>query len=124
MTDWTINELEAIDKADDLKIAPFHDDLKTTGTPVWIWEVVVDNQLYVRAYGGTASRWYQSAIKQQRGKIIAAGKTQTVGFEAVKDTAILDKIDNAYRRKYGTSPFMAPMISARARAATVRIVKA
>lgn len=124
MTDWTINELEAIDKADDLKIAPFHDDLKTTGTPVWIWEVVVDNRLYVRAYSGTASRWYQSAIKQQRGKIIAAGKTQTVGFAAVKDQAILDKIDNAYRSKYGTSPFMAPMISARARAATIRIVKA
>lgn len=78
MTDWAINELEAIDKVDDLKIALFYEDLKTTGTPVSIRKVVVDNRHYIHPYGGTASRSYQSAIKQQRGKIIVAGKTQTV----------------------------------------------
>lgn len=123
MTDWTINELENIDKADDLKIAPFYEDGKTTGTPVWIWEVVVDNGLYVRAYSGTNSRWYQSAIKQKRGKIIAAGKTQAVCFEAVKDEGTLAKIDNAYQTKYGTSPYVPPMISPRAKAATIKIIR-
>jgi hypothetical protein len=32
-----------------------------------------------------------------------------------------DAIDAAYRRKYGASPYLAPMVSDRARAATVRI---
>ncbi|WP_295895753.1 DUF2255 family protein [uncultured Bartonella sp.] len=123
MTDWTIQELEAIDKADDLKIAPFHEDLTTTGTPTWIWEVVVDDGLYVRAYSGTASRWYQAAIRQKGGKIIAAGKTISVNFEAVKEPALLDRIDAAYHKKYDPSPYVGPMITARAKAATIRIKK-
>jgi hypothetical protein len=70
---FSTNELKQIDKADDLKIAPFREDGKTYGTPTWIWEVVVDGQLYVRAYNGVDSRWYQSALQQKAGRIIAAG---------------------------------------------------
>ncbi len=29
-----------------LKIAPFRENGKTYGTPTWIWEVVVNNELY------------------------------------------------------------------------------
>jgi hypothetical protein len=64
---FSTNELKQIDKADDLKIAPFREDGKTYGTPTWIWEVVVDGQLYVRAYNGVDSRWYQSALQQKAG---------------------------------------------------------
>jgi hypothetical protein len=42
-------ELHNIDEADDLKISPFRADGTTYGTPTWIWEVVVDGDLYVRA---------------------------------------------------------------------------
>jgi hypothetical protein len=44
-----------------------------------------------------------------------------VSFEPV-DGVINDRIDNAYRAKYEKSPYLAPMISARARAATVKIM--
>ena len=98
MSHWNNSELEAINDADDLKIAPFHEDLQTTGTPTWIWEVVVENNLYVRAYSGVASRWYQSAIKQKRGKIIAAGKTIDVTFDMVDDPHLLEEIDKAYQQ--------------------------
>lgn len=64
---WTESDLMAIDKADDLKIAPFRPDRATTGMPTWIWEVVVDAALYVRAYNGTASCWYQAAVQQKGG---------------------------------------------------------
>ncbi|WP_246700647.1 DUF2255 family protein, partial [Rhizobium sp. PEPV16] len=37
------------------------------------------------------------------------------------DGPINDRIDDAYRAKYGKSQYLAPMVSARARAATVRI---
>jgi len=124
MSEWTKNELAAIDAADDLKMAPYHEDFKTTGTPVWIWEVVVDGGLYVRAYSGTSSRWYQAAIKQKSGKIIVAGKTEAVHYEAVKDPAVLNQIDEAYHKKYDPSPYVGPMVGERAKAATIKIIKA
>ncbi|MBB3428926.1 hypothetical protein FHT85_005957 [Rhizobium sp. BK312] len=117
---WSQEELGKIDQADDLKIAPFREDGATYGTPTWIWEVVVDGSLYVRGYHGQKSRWYQAALHQKAGRIIAAGMTRDVAFEPV-DGPINDRIDDAYRAKYGNSPYLAPMISARARAATMRI---
>ena len=124
MTEWTKTELATIDEADDLKMAPYHEDLKTTGTPVWIWEVVVDGGLYVRAYNGTSSRWYQAAIKQKSGKIIVAGKTESVYYEAIKDPPVLNQIDEAYHKKYNPSPYVGPMVGERAKAATIKIIKA
>ncbi|RQS40897.1 DUF2255 family protein [Burkholderia sp. Bp8990] len=118
---WTQVELARIDRADDLKIAPFREDGSTYGTPTWIWEVVVDGELYVRGYNGPRSRWYQAAIRQKGGRIIAAGMTREVAFESVEGP-LNDRIDEAYRAKYGKSQYLTPMISARARAATIRII--
>ncbi|EOG2203643.1 TPA: DUF2255 family protein, partial [Klebsiella pneumoniae] len=53
---WNPEVLTRIDAADDLKIAPYHPDMNTTGTPTWIWEVKVDNRLFVRAYSGIRSK--------------------------------------------------------------------
>lgn len=122
MSKFSTEELQQIDQKNDLHIAPFREDGKTYGTPTWIWEVVVDEELYVRAYNGTSSRWYQAAMSQGAGKIEAAGMTKEVKFEAVKAEGLNEKIDDAYKAKYDDSPYLKPMISERARAATVRIV--
>lgn len=82
---------------------------------------MVDGELYVRAYNGRQSRWYQAAVRQQAGRIRTAGLTKEVAFEPV-DGAINDRIDDAYRAKYGGSPYLAPMIGPRARSATVRVL--
>lgn len=113
-------ELRRIDEKNDLHVAPFREDGATYGTPTWVWSVVVDNQLYVRAYNGIHSRWYRAAKEQKAGKIEAAGMTKEVGFEPVSGS-INDKIDDAYRAKYANSQYLKPMISERARAATMRI---
>ena len=115
------DELRKIDEADDLHIAPFRDDGKTYGTPTWIWEVVVDGELYVRAYNGIDSRWYKSAMKQKAGRIQAAGMTKEVKFESVKGE-INKFIDAAYKKKYKNSPYLSDMISTRAKAATIKII--
>lgn len=120
MITWPPEELRAIAEADDLHIAPFREDGKTYGTLTWIWSVAVDGELYVRAYNGQNSRWYKSAIRQGAGRITAAGMTKEVAFESVEGP-INDRIDDAYREKYSDSPYLAPMISERARAATVRV---
>lgn len=118
---WEQNQLDRIVQADDLHIAPLREDGKTPGTPTWIWCVQVDGELYVRAYNGTASRWYQAAVKRRAGLIKAAGMTLDVAFEPVSG-AIDDAIDDAYKAKYQASPYLRPMISERARAATVKVV--
>jgi hypothetical protein len=48
--------------------------------------------------------------------------TREVAFEPVDDAKISDKVDDAYRAKYAKSPYLKPMISERARAATIKIV--
>ena len=121
MTAWQIDELHKIADADDLHIAPLREDGKTYGTPTWIWSVAVDDSLYVRAYSGKGSGWYKAAIKQQAGRIRAAGMTKEVAFESVEGP-VNNRIDGAYRAKYDGSPCLEPMIGARARSATIKII--
>jgi hypothetical protein len=121
MVEWLEGELRRIAETDDLHISPLREDGLTYGTPTWIWSVAVDGALYVRAYNGHQSRWYQAAVRQGAGRIIAAGLTKEVAFEAVEGP-INDLVDEAYRSKYRGSPYLGPMIGARARSATVRVM--
>ena len=84
MSAWSKEELNKIAGSDDLHISPFRDDGTTYGTPTWIWSVVVGGDLYVRAYNGQNSRWYQAALRQKAGRITAAGITKEVSFEPVE----------------------------------------
>lgn len=117
---WASEDLVRMAKADDLHIAPLREDGKTFGTPTWIWSVVVGSDLYVRAYNGTSSRWYQAAKKQNAGRISIAGATHDVTF-AVTDGGVASDIDAAYRAKYRGNPYLGSMVSPRARGETVRV---
>ena len=118
---WSKDELHKIAEADDLHIAPFREDGVTYGTPTWIWSVAVDGTLYVRAYNGQKSSWYQAAVKQKAGRINAAGITKEVTSKPV-DGPINNLIDDACRTKYRGNPYLRSMIGARARSATIKIM--
>jgi hypothetical protein len=121
MSAWAKDELLKIAEGDDLHISPFREDGHTYGTPTWIWSVAVGDALYVRAYNGTHSRWYEAAMRWMEGRITAAGMTKEVAFEAVEGP-LNGRIDDAYRAKYRDSSYLAPMVGARARAATVKVM--
>jgi len=121
MTAWQEDELSEIAGSNDLHIAPFRENGETYGTPTWIWSVRVDDPLYVRAYNGQDSSWYQAAIRENAGRIEAAGMTKEVTFEPI-DGPILDRIDEAYREKYEGSQYLDAMVSEGARSATVKVV--
>ena len=123
MTAWAQKELQEIAASDDLHVAPLREDGVTYGTPTWIWSVVVNRELYARAFNGRDSRWFRAALRQKAGRITAAGMTKEVAFEPVEG-AINDAIDEGYRAKHRGSSYLNSMISARARAATVRIIRA
>jgi hypothetical protein len=121
LTTWPKDVLRKIAEADDLHISPFRDDEKTYGTPTWIWSVAVGDALYVRAYNGPKSRWYQAAVRQRAGRIIAGGMTREVTFEPV-DGPINELIDDAHRVKYRGSPYLSSMICSRARSTTIKVM--
>jgi hypothetical protein len=118
---WSKDELRRIAETDDLHISPFREDGVTYGTPTWIWSVAVEDALYVRAYNGQESSWYRAAMRQKAGRITAAGMTKEVTFEPV-DGPINHLVDDAYRTKYRRSPYLRPMLGARARSATVKVM--
>jgi hypothetical protein len=121
MPAWSKEDLRKIAESNDLHVSPLREDGVTHGTPTWIWSVALDNALYVRAYHGPNSRWYQAAMRQKAGRITAAGMTKEVSFQSVED-GMNDRIDDAYRAKYSRNEYLDSMIGARARAATVKIV--
>ena len=121
MATWSKDELRKIAEADDLHISPFREDGVTYGTPTWIWSVAVGDALYVRAYYGQNSRWYQAAVRQKAGRITGGEMTKEVIFEQVEGP-INERIDDAYRGEDRGSPYLSSMISNRARSATVKIV--
>ena len=115
-------DINTIANANDFHISPLRHDGRNFGTPTWIWSVSVNDQLYVRAYNGTASRWYKAAMEQGIGKIKGAGIERIVRFKPVENMLLNEKIDLAYREKYTESPYLNSMISERAKKATVQIL--
>ena len=69
---------------------------------------------------GSPAGWYQAAVRQKAGRIIAAGMRKEVTFEPA-DGPIDDRVDEAYRKKHRGSPYLGPMIGARARSATIKV---
>lgn len=121
---FTEAELDQIAPADDFRVAVYHDD-GSTGTPTWIWSVVVTGDLYIRSYSGARGRWYGAARKNPRGPISVAGTTYEVIFEPVTDEALLDAISAEYTRKYASGPhgmYVRHINEAGSRNATMRLV--
>jgi hypothetical protein len=120
MSAWSKAELLQIADTDEMHVSPLRGDWGSYATPTLIWSVVVEDGVYVRAYNGRRSRWYQAAKRRKVGRVAVGGLTKEVSFEPV-DGPLNDRIDDAYRTKYRNNPYLAPMLSTRARSATVRI---
>ena len=75
----------------------------------------------VRTTGRTLVGTRLRCGRKQADRITAAGITKEVTFEPVSGD-INNRIDDAYRTKYKGSPYLDPLVGARARGATVRIV--
>ncbi|WP_182049320.1 DUF2255 family protein [Changpingibacter yushuensis] len=121
MTSWNTDQIEKIARTDDLHIAPYRADGVTPGTLTWIWSVVVDRRLFVRAYSGINGRWYASAVAQRAGIITAAGNEYQVEFTPIDEHQLGLRIDAAYNTKYAGSPYLPLMVAPGPKAASVEI---
>ncbi|MFJ9712543.1 DUF2255 family protein [Streptomyces sp. NPDC101234] len=114
MTTWTNDELTRIERADELRISP----LRSNGTPrepLPIWVVRDGDDLYVRSFRGSAGSWYRAARSSLEGHIRSGGVAKDVTFVGVTDADANDRIDAAYRAKYGRydASYVDPLVAAR-----------
>jgi hypothetical protein len=122
MSKWTSDELRRVGEAEELQIAPRRRD-GTLRNPVTIWVVRVGDDLYVRSYRGHGGSWFRAAQTSHEGRIQAGGVQKDVTFVAESDPDINNKIDAAYRVKYGRYPqYVAPMVAAEVRSTTLKLV--
>ncbi|NEA98960.1 DUF2255 family protein [Streptomyces sp. SID13726] len=114
MTIWTNDELTRIEGAEELRISP----LRSNGTPrepLPVWVVRDGDDLYVRSFRGGAGSWYRAARSSLAGRIRCGGVAKDVIFAEVPDTDVNDRIDAAYRTKYGRygASYVDPLVAAR-----------
>ena len=122
MTTWTGDELDKIGTAEELQIASLRDD-GTLRKPVTIWVVRLGDDLYVRSVNGRSSAWFRGTQVRHEGHIRAGGVDKDVAFVEVADPDVNEAIDDAYLTKYRRYPqYVAPMVTAQARAATLKLV--
>ena len=121
MSSWTNQELNSIGAAEELEIAPLGND-GTLRNPVTIWVVRVDHDLYVRSFRGHDGAWFRAAQRSHAGHIRAGGVDKDVTFVEETDAALNNRIDAAYRAKYGRYPqYVAPMLTDEVKSTTLKL---
>ncbi|MFI6374421.1 DUF2255 family protein [Streptomyces sp. NPDC050546] len=114
MTTWTSDELDRIAMSDELDMAPLRHDGTLRG-PVPIWVVRDGDDLFVRSFRGMDGAWWRTARASHAGHIRSGGVDKNVTLVEVKDSEVNDRIDTAYRTKYGRfgGAYVNPMLAAR-----------
>ena len=121
MPSWTSDELNKIEKAEELQIASLRRD-GTLRDLVTIWVVRLGDDLYVRCVNGRAGAWFRGTQTRHEGRIRAGGVNKEVTF-ADSDPGIHDQIDAAYRSKYRryAANIVNSVLTPQARASTLKL---
>lgn len=117
-TSWSADDLALLADRPSLVLA-IGDEVQDG---VEVGMVLADGQLYVRAYKGPRSRWYQASRRHGRGRIRIGEVVRDVILHT-GDPGPVEQIDEAFVAKYG--PAAAGLVaSVAAREATIRITAA
>jgi hypothetical protein len=118
---WTAEELERIGATEELQMASLGADA-TPRRPVPIWVVRAGADLYVRSWRGDGAASYRAAKARRQGHVSSGGVERDVELVDAGD-AVNDAVDAADRDKYARYPsYVEPMVTARARATTLKLV--
>jgi hypothetical protein len=122
VTTWTSDELDSIEAAQELEIAPRRRD-GTLRKPVPIWVVRAADGVFVRAAYGPGTGWHRVARRSHAGRIRAGRVQKDVTIEDADD-AVNDRVDAAYRTKYGryAASIVDGITNAQARSTTLKLV--
>lgn len=116
---WTDDELDRIGRADELDVAPQRPDGSIRRfTTVWV--VQVDDDLIVRSWNGPNGAWYRAAHASGTARIRVAGIERDVTLEPA--TVDRNRVDAAYRAKYGSSRYVDAMTADGPAATTLQLL--
>ena len=118
MSNWTADELQALDRVKEIRVAGRRRD-GSLRTLTIIWHVVLDGNLYVRSVRGVEGSWYKGVIRHYEGAISWGGQTRDVTY--IADATVDEQIDAAYFDKYGNGSSTRAMVTATAKATTLRV---
>ena len=97
---WSAKLLKSLSNVQTIQVAPNYAD-QNKFNPQTVWFVRVGNDLYVRAYRGTASRWYQAAVKRRTGKVYFNHQAYPAYFQPVDARSAVNKtVNQNYLAKY------------------------
>lgn len=118
MSSWTAEELDALDRIEEIRVAGRRQD-GSLRTLTIVWHVVVDGGLYVRSVRGAEGAWYKGVLHHHEGAISWDGETREVTY--IADSTVDDQLDEAYYKKYGNGPDTDAIVNSKAKPTTLRI---
>jgi hypothetical protein len=123
MSGWTPGELDRMGRADELDLASQRRD-GSLRNPVTMWVVRDGDDLYVRSIHGRAGAWFRGTQARQQGHIRSGGVDRDVTFAIDTDAALNDRIDAAYRNRYGRygDRIVGTVVNAASRDSTIKLV--
>ena len=90
-----------------------------------IWMVVADGRAYVRSWKIRGERsWHEDLARHRIGAIILDRHEITIESQPIESRHALDKVDTAYREKYGDKwlSYVEDMVSPRSRRTTMELL--
>ena len=115
-----MNPLLPLAKREEIVISFVRPDGSKGSTP--IWDVEVDGEVYVRSGGGLQGGWYRRLRHNPEGEVRAGRDVYPIHAEPVEDLDLQARGTDAYRAKYGHSPFARPFFQPESIAATLHLV--
>jgi hypothetical protein len=117
---WSAAELERLDRAALIRVAPARRADGTLRPFVTIGHVRLGQDELVRSLNGPDGTWYLAAVASGRGEIEVDGYRVAVAF--MPDGGRVADVDRALRSRYGDDSGVRRMTSAPAREANLRVV--
>jgi hypothetical protein len=123
MPEWTDDELASIAQADELDLASERRD-GSLRHPVTMWVVRDGDHLYVRSMHGPSGAWFRGTQTRLQGHVRSADVDKDVTFVVDTDPGVNDRIDAAYRSKYGRygANIVGGVVNPESRRSTIRLV--
>jgi hypothetical protein len=115
----TAEALQHLVEVEEIRIGVRHPDGSTRSVPIWV--VQVGDHLYVRSVRGPKGGWYRRLRANPDGEVRDGQHRHRVRAEPVTDAGTIDQVTRAYESKYGSSPFVRPLLGGPSVEATLRL---
>jgi len=115
----TADALQHLADVEEIRIGFRRPDGSTRSVPIWV--VQVGDHIYVRLVRGPKGGWYRRLRANPDGEVRDGEHRHPVRAEPVTDASTIDQVTRAYESKYGSSPFVRPLLGGPSVEATLRL---